>query len=74
MLVISSNAEHVLRWGLGKYFELKEESIGPPNIYMGGHVRKVQFNNVFKAWVFGSSWYLRSVVNNIETYLAKQDH
>ena len=40
-LVISSNSEHVLRGELGKYFELKEESIGPPNIYLGGNVRKV---------------------------------
>ena len=40
-LVISQHAEETLK-ELGRYFELKEESIGPPNIYFGGHCRKVQ--------------------------------
>jgi hypothetical protein len=37
-LVVSDNAEQVLRNELGRYFTLKEESIGPPKIYLGGHV------------------------------------
>ena len=32
-LVVSDNAEQVLRNELGRYFTLKEESIGPPKIY-----------------------------------------
>ena len=35
-LVISENGERVLHEELGKYFELKEESIGPPSLYLGG--------------------------------------
>jgi hypothetical protein len=44
-LVISENAELVLRQELGRYFTLKEESIGPPKQYLGGSVRKVQLDN-----------------------------
>jgi len=39
-LVVSENGEHVLRREIGKYFELKEESIGPPQLYLGGRMRK----------------------------------
>jgi hypothetical protein len=48
-LVVRANAEQVLRKQLGRYFELKEESIGPPKIYLGGHVRKVQLENGVEA-------------------------
>jgi hypothetical protein len=37
-LCISENAEAVLRTALGRYFPLKEKSIGPPKVYLGGHV------------------------------------
>ena len=40
--VVSKKAESILRNELGRYFELKEESIGPPDHYLGGKVRKVQ--------------------------------
>jgi hypothetical protein len=71
-LCVSENAEHVLRNELGRYFPLKEGSIGEPNIYLGGHVRKVQLENGVECWAFGSSQYVRAAVNNVETYLAKQ--
>ena len=35
-LVISENAESILKNEIGRYFELKKESIGPPNLYLGG--------------------------------------
>ena len=44
-LVISENAERVQRLDLGRYFELKEESIGPPKLYLGSRIRKVQLEN-----------------------------
>ena len=49
-LVVSENAESILRNELGRYFELKEESIGPPDHYLGGKVRKVQLENGVYAW------------------------
>ena len=49
MLVISENAESVLREDIGRYFELKEPSIGPPELYLGGHVHKLDLDNGAKA-------------------------
>ena len=40
-LVISANTEQVLYKKPGRYFELKEKSIGPLNIYLGGSTRQV---------------------------------
>jgi hypothetical protein len=71
-LVVGEHAETILRKELGRYFELKESSIGPPKIYLGGNVRKVQLNNGVECWAFGSSQYVKSAVNNVEAYLAKQ--
>ena len=36
VLVVSESGEQFLRNELGKYFDLKGESIGPPNIYFVG--------------------------------------
>ena len=44
-LVISENAEQILRTEIGKFFQLKEESIGPPRVYLGGRVHKVTLEN-----------------------------
>ena len=54
-LCISENAEHILRHEIGKYFKLKEESIGPPKLHHGGHMRKVILENSVNAWAFSSS-------------------
>ena len=71
-LCISENYEHILQNSLGRYFPLKEVSIGPPKIYLGGHFIKVQLENGVECWDFGSSQYVRSAVNNVETYMTKQ--
>ena len=70
-LVLSENAESVLRNELGKYFALKEKSIGPPRIYLGGGVRKVQLENGIECWAFSSSQYVQAAVKNVEEYLNK---
>ena len=71
-LVISENAESILRNEIGKYFELKPESIGPPKIYLGGHMRKVKLDNGAHAWAFSSSQYVRSAVENVEAYIVER--
>jgi hypothetical protein len=38
VLVVSTGGEKILREGIGRYFDLKEESIGPPTIYLGGYL------------------------------------
>ena len=44
-LVISDRAETLLRNEIGKYFELKESSIGPPTKYLGSKLREVELEN-----------------------------
>ena len=72
-LVVSENAESILRNELGRYFELKEESIGPPDHYLRGKVRKVQLENGVNAWAFSSSQYVQTAVKNVEAYLKSED-
>ena len=73
-LVVSENGESILRNEIGKYFELKEESIGPPKLYLGGHLRKVQLENGVYAWAFSSSQYVQAAVKNVEEYLSKEEN
>ena len=69
---ISENAEHILRNEIGKYFKLKEASIGPPKLYLGGHMRKVELDNGVCAWAFSSSQYVREAVANVKQYVGKR--
>jgi hypothetical protein len=71
-LVISDNAEDILRKEIGKYYELKPESIKPPDQYLGCSVRKVQLDNGAWAWAFGSAQYVKAAVKNVESYLASK--
>ena len=70
-LVMSERGESVLREEIGKYFELKEESIGPPSVYLGGKLSKVTLSNGVEAWSFSSSQYVQEAVRNVEEHLAK---
>ena len=71
-LVISENAERILREEIGRYFELKEESVGHLTLYLGGRVRKVTMKNGVEAWAFSASQYIQSEVRNVEEYLKKR--
>jgi hypothetical protein len=73
-LVISENAESILRNEMGKHFELKQESIGPPKIYLGGHLQKIQLENGVNAWAFSSSQNVQAAVKNVEDWLAKEEN
>ncbi len=52
ILSVGENAERVIREEIGRYFEIKEKIIGPPNIYLGSNVRKVELENGVEAWAF----------------------
>jgi Reverse transcriptase (RNA-dependent DNA polymerase) len=73
-LVASENAENILRNEIGRYFELKEESIGPPKQYLGGHVRKVTLENGVEAYGFSSSQYVQAAVKNVQEMLMKEEN
>ena len=68
-LSIGVNAEKMLREEIGRFFGLKEESIGPPKIYLGGRMREVILENGVKAWSISSSQYVKAAVKNVESYL-----
>ena len=70
-LVVSENAESILCNELGRYFHFKEELIGPPTVYLGGRVCKVQLENGVLAWSFSSSQYVQSAIKNVEEYVRK---
>ena len=65
-LIISDNSENVIQMEIGKYFELRQESIKPPDLYLGGRMRQVELDNGVKAWDFGSSQYVQAAVKNVE--------
>ena len=71
-LVISDRGEDVLRNEIGKYFSLKESSIGAPTQYLGGKLRMVELENGQKCWAFGSGQYVREAVQNVMNYLKKR--
>ena len=71
-LSVGINAERVLRQEIGRFFELKEESIGPPDIYLGGRTRHVVLENGVKAWGYSSSQYVQAAVKNVEAYLLER--
>ena len=73
-LVVSENAERILQNELGRYFHLKEESIGQPTIYLGGRDRKVQLENGVWAWSFSSSQYVQSAIKNVEEYVGRPEN
>ena len=61
-LVISENAEHIIRNEIGKYFEMKEASVGKPEIYLGGRVNEVALVSGARTWTFSSSQYVQNAV------------
>jgi len=70
--VISERAKSVLRKEIGKYWVLKEESIGPPSKYLGGKLQEVLLLNGVKAWAFGSRQYIQSAVRNVYEHLVNK--
>ena len=58
---------------IGKYFNIKENSIGPPDVYLGGKMRRVKLENSSKAWAFSSSQYVVEAVINVEAYLSRKE-
>jgi hypothetical protein len=45
---------------------MKEESIGPPTLYLGGRSREVELANGVIAWAISASQYVQAAVKNKE--------
>eukprot|EP00957_Ditylum_brightwellii_P211593 15366351-Ditylum_brightwellii.AAC.1 len=72
-LAIGEDPEKLLCQGIGKCFQLKEELVGPPKIYLGRSVCKRILNNGVEAWEFSSSQYCQTDAKNVAEYLAKKN-
>ena len=57
---------------LDYYFKMKSESIGDPDIYLGGKLRWTVLPNNVEAWGLSPSKYtFQKAVKNVESYLDK---
>ena len=68
-LCISTHPEKIIREEIGKYFLMKEASIGPPDIYLGGKVSQVELETGETCWLFSSSQYVQEACRNVRKYL-----
>ena len=48
---------------------MKEASIGEPDVYLGGKVRKVELDTGEVCWAFSSSQYVQEACKNIRNHL-----
>ena len=65
-MAISINAKDILNDKIGKYWTMKNDSVGTPNVYLGNKFTKVTLENVIKAWAFSLSQYVQSAISNVE--------
>ena len=54
-LCLSLNLESIIRDEIGKYFLMKDASIGEPDVYLGGKIRKVELELGEMCWSFSLS-------------------
>ena len=58
-----------MRKEIGKYFLMKEASIGEPDVYLDGKVGKVELDIGEVCWAFSSSKYVQEACKNICNHL-----
>ena len=69
LLAISMEPMKILD-GINSHFLLKEDSIGPPERYLGASVEEFVFpDKGDKAFAMGSQQYVKEAVRNVETWL-----
>ena len=71
--MISEHPELALKQ-LGKYFALKEGSVGEPSLYLGAKITKVTLPNGVSAWGWSSSKYVQEVIRNLGFELELRGH
>ena len=54
---------------LDKSFPMKPGSVGPPKLYLGAKVSKIQLPHGVEAYTVSTSQYVREAVNNVERHL-----
>ena len=63
LAISETTKEAVLQ--LDKLFKMQPISIAPPNIYLGGKVKKMRLPNMVEAWTFSSIQYVQEAVSNV---------
>ena len=71
MLCIHHDDEKIINI-IGKYFKMKDGSIGDPDMYLGAKLRKTRLPNEVEAWATIPSKYVNEAVKNVESYLMKE--
>ena len=67
-LVISKSlAQSLLQ--LGKYFMLKEGSVGSPNLCLGPNIFRVDLSNDVRDWAWSPRKYIQVASQNLEIHL-----
>ena len=69
-MAISHNATTTLQ-KIDKFFQMKPGSIGDPDVYLGGKLRKIRLPNGVLAWANSSSKYVQEIVANIEKHISQ---
>ena len=72
-LYISVNPESIVQDKIGKYFLLKEASIGEPDVYLRGKVRRVELESGEMCWAFGLSQYVGEACWSVRNHLKEKN-
>ena len=68
-ICISTDPEDIVRKTIAKYFLMMEASIGEPDVYLGGKVRKVELDTGEICWAFSSLQYVQEACKNVWNHL-----
>jgi hypothetical protein len=66
--VIHHHPKKVL-YRINEHLPLKEDSVGPPEFYLGAKLKKKEFDDKTMAWGLSPAKYLQAAVKNCEAYL-----
>ena len=55
-----------------KFFKMKKNSIGDPDIYLGAKLRKVTLQNNVVAWSLSPSKYVQETVKNVKDHFKRE--
>lgn len=68
VLCINHKAETEL-YKLNRYFKMKDDSIGEPDIYLGAKLRRTVLDNGVECWGLSAAKYVKEAVANVERYI-----
>ena len=55
-------------------YDLKEESIGPPKIYLGAQIGKTQLSNGYSAWHMAADKHVKNAIQVVQDLLNEDGH